>query len=570
MCGFKAEKEIEMKEDNWYIYSLVSLFFVALMLRLIMPLQFSVWGPDTGENYYIVHYFASTGSMPQPYYGYGQTYTEFPGVYELLGSLSAISGMPAATITELGMPFITSVLVFPVASIGRKLSGSRHIALASSLFYSASVIIVGHTSIISSDTMGEVLLIFFLYFYTSSPDSMFGFAGMLLSMFAMVPTYHLGMVFVLGFLYIALFCYSFFRRSEKREMKLLIVALATGISVALSYWFFLAPEFRSIFILGRIATPVIVAAPYILLAAIALAGQYSPWQQLTVRGRNGERSAKLYVLAAVVISLLSVSAVAVYGLSSIPVKPGADVMLFVPTLVFSLVGGAFCMRFSLKRFENAIFGIFVALIMLITVAGMLTGIAYLVPLRIVEYLSLLLAFSAGFGLVTAVRLFFRPEGKMAASVIIALIVILAGMSATFLSTSLSAPSKIGATPPGDLDAANWIKWNTQGNAVFAGDHRVSSIIFGYGARNATWEFGGAAIFGSTTLSTLLSNLNASQTPSGVRHVDYVMIDGEMVSAANFYPNHPDYSLNSQTLALFKTDYFMELYTNGYATVYAYV
>ncbi len=559
-----------MKEDNWYLYSLASLFFVALMIRLIMPLQFSVWGPDTGENYYIVHYFASNGQMPHPYYGYGQTYTEFPGVYELLGALSALSGISAATVTELGTPFISSALVFPVASIARKLSGSRQMALASSLFYSASIITAGHTSITSSDTMGEVVLIFFLYFYTTSHESLFGYAAMLTCMAAMVPTYHLGMVFTLGFLYVALFCYSLFRRRATRELMQLAFALVAGISITLAYWLSFAPEFLSLFILGRLNTVVIITAPYLLLIAILIAGRYSPWQGIVWKGRSGKRSAKFYVLAAVVVSLLGVSAVSVYGLPSIPVYPGPAVALFAPTLAFSLIGTVFYVRFSLKKFENAIFGMFVALISVIIVTGLFAGIAYLVPLRIVEYLSLILAFFAGFGMVTATGLFFSHDRRIAASVAIAAIVVMAGVSATFLNTSLSAPSKIGATPAGDLDAANWIRLNTPGNATFASDHRVSSIIFGYGDRNATWEFGGAPVFHSLTIGALLRSLNSSLTPAGQRHVDYLMTDSEMISAANFYPNHPDYPISPRMLSLLETHYFIEVYTNGYATVYAYV
>ncbi len=559
-----------MKEDNWYIYSLASLFFVALMLRLIMPLQFNVWGPDTGENYFIVHFFASNGNMPNPYYGYGQTYTEFPGVYELLGALSAVSGVPATTITELGMPFITSALVFPVASIAGRLSGSRSVALASSLFYSASIITVGHTSIISSDTMGEVLLIFFLYFYTASHDSRFGYAGMLVCMIAMVPTYHLGMVVILGFLYIALFYYSAFRRTAGREIRRLVTALAVGISATLLYWEFLAPEFLTVFILRSADLPELVVGPYALLLAILAGGKYSPWQGLSVKERINKRREKFYVSAAVAGSAIITLAVAVYGIPSIPINPGPGVMLFIPTLAFSLIGAAYYVRFSLRQFENAIFGGFVAFIALIITAGMLTGAAYLVPLRIVEYMALILAFFAGFGIITGLALFFRPDRRMVASVVISMIMIFSGMSATFLSTSLSAPSKIGATPSGDLDAANWMRFSTPQNATFAGDHRVSSIVFGYGNRNATWEFGGSPIFGSTTIGRLLSNLNSSQTPSGLRHVNYLMIDGEMISAANFYPNHPDYPVSAQMLALLKTHYFVELYTNGYATVYAYI
>ncbi|MBX8633062.1 MAG: hypothetical protein KHF84_00935 [Thermoplasmata archaeon] len=558
-----------MKEGKWYFYSILSLYFASLMIRLIMPLSFNVWGPDTGENYYIVNYFAANGRIPFPYTGFGQTYTEFPGVYELLGTLSAASGVSSSAISELSMPFISSLLVFPVAALARTLTGSRGGAVMASLFYSASVVTAGHTSILSSDTFGELLLIFFLYFYLTSPGSIFRFVSSMLIAFAMLPSYHLGTVFIILFLMLALFYYSFLRRSASRELEKSLFSFVLISAAGLAYWLTMAPQFVTLFIVRIMPLPAAIVAPFATAFIIWFAGRYSPVQGKQLHFHVNSARMRLEIAAVVTGTLIAATIVAVIGFPSIPVYPNPLTVLFTPSLALPVLGGFLFLQFSSLKTESAILGLLLISVLVIIVFGMATGISYLVPLRVIEYLYLILSFIVGFAAITSIEVLLKPERRVWGAVAVAVILILSTSSITAASTQLSSPSKIGATPFQDLDASNWAAWNTQKNSTFASDHRLSSIIFGYGNREATWEFGGYPVFHSADIQQLLERLNSSRTPYGPARVGYIILDKEMLASANFYPNQPDNPIPPYFEAMLKTQYFVEVYTNGFATIYEY-
>jgi hypothetical protein len=558
-----------MKEGRWYFYSILSLYFASLMIRLIMPLSFNVWGPDTGENYYIVNYFAAYGRMPSPYTGFGQTYTEFPGVYELLGTLSAVSGVSPSAISELSMPFISSLLVFPFAALGRTLTGSRGGAVMASLFYAASVVTAGHTSILSSDTFGEILLVFFLYFYITSPGSTFRFAASLLMALAMLPSYHLGAVFIILFLLLSLFYYSFIRRSARSELKKSLFSFMLISTAGLAYWLAMAPQFVSLFVEKIMPLPIAVVTPAAAALIIWFAGKYSPIQGRQLHFPVNYARMKLETAVAVTGTMIAVVAVSVLGFPSIPVYPDPLIILFAPSLALPLLGGFLFFQFSTRRTESALIGLMLISILVIIVFGMATGISYLVPLRLIEYLYLILSFIVGFTAITAVEVLLKPERRVWGAVTVGMMLVLSTVLVTAASPQLSSPSKIGATPFQDLDASNWALWNTQKNSTFASDHRLSSIIFGYGNREATWEFGGYPIFHSADIGQLLENLNSSRTPQGPAKIGYIILDKEMLASANFYPNQPDNPIPPYFETMLRSQYFVEVYTNGFATIYEY-
>ncbi|MBX8631202.1 MAG: hypothetical protein J9259_01575 [Thermoplasmata archaeon YP2-bin.285] len=558
-----------MREDRWYLYSVISLYFVSLMLRLIMPLSYSVWGPDTGENYYIVNYFSSFGRMPSPYLGFGSTYTEFPAVYELLGVFSSFSGISSATVTELGMPFISSLLVFPFSSIGRRLSGRKAGGILTALFYSASVVTVGHTSIIASDTLGEMVLIFFLNFYLDSGRSRTAFVFSTLLAVSMIPTYHLGTVFVILTMFISLVYYSFFRRADSACLSRTVISLVSVTTLAIFYWSLAAPEFMKLFIQKIAPLPLSLLLPYAAILLIYFAGRYLHISRSSFSYSVSRRLLSGYIFAIFIITAAAIVYVSAFGFPSIPIYPDPASAFFAPSLILPLVGVLFFIQFSTARYENFLVGVLLLSVVAIIAVGFFTGISYLVPFRVVEYLYLLLAFLVGFGVVGTLELYFKPEARIWVSVIVAFALIFSTMAVTFQSAAISSPSKIGATPYEDLQAANWIAWNTPRNSTFASDHRLSSIVFGYGGREATWEFGGYPIFHSTGLHDLLANLNLSETPAGSARIGYIIVDREMVNSANFYPNQPDLPIPTSVLSMLKTYYFVEVYTNGFATVYEY-
>lgn len=560
----------KMKEGRWFTFALFSTFFIALTLRLILPLEFNVWGPDTGENYFISNFLATNGSMPHPYYGFGTTYTEFPSVYLLIATVARAGGVSTAAALELTMPFVTSLLVFPVAGIALTLTSKRSVAIFSSLFYATSVVIIGHTSIISSDTLGEVILVFFIYFYLSSRRNRLMTALAMLSALAMIPTYHLGTVLLLLFLYASLFYYSFFKREDSGELLKSLFFTLTITTLTWVYWLAFAPVFLSNFILKnpQLSLEAAISTPYLLVFLIFIIGSFA--------NRKPSRNEKVphmrirteYFAAALAVGVTAVTYLSIVGAESVPLYPSAYTLLNIPTVVVTLLG--FVVLVPALNGDRRIYplGLTVIAIGLIMVVGLLTNIAFLVPERLVEFLLLFIATFAGIGMVGLIER-SRKDARAAVTIALSLALVLAGGFSTAFVTKTTTPSKIGATPAGDLSATLWLKFSSSPGSTVASDHRLSSIIFGFAQRNATWEKGGYPIFTAGSLSSLEASLNMTITPSGQKTVGYLLTDTYMVNDANFYPNQTAIPVSPAVLSGLRSGDFILLYSNGFASVYGY-
>lgn len=559
-----------MKEGSWYTFALVSIFFIALSLRLILPLEFNVWGPDTGENYFITNFLATQGTMPSPYYGFGTTYTEFPVVYQLVASIAKLGGVSTAAAVELSMPFITSLVVFPIAGIALALTSKRSVALFSSLFYATSVVIIGHTSIISSDTLGEVVLIFFIYFYLNSKRDRLMTVLAMLSGLAMIPTYHLGTVLLLLFLFASLVYYSFFRREDSNELLKSLFFILTITTLTWVYWLFLAPVFLSNFILKnpQLTIEEAISAPYVLAFLIFIIGSFVRRRPAANEGRQHYKLRAEYFISALAVGVAAVVYLSIFGDTSVPLYPSAYTLLNLPSVVVTLL--AFAVFVPTLRDERRVIplGLAVIAVGLIIVIGLLTNIAFLVPQRLVEFLLLFIATFAGIGLAALLER-SRKRTRIAVTMALALVLIFAGGLSTVFVGQSTTPSKIGATPAGDLSAAVWLKVSSSPGSMVASDHRLSSLIFGFSDRNATWEKGGYPIFTSGSLSSLEANLNLTSTPSGEKTVDYLLLDNYMVQHGNFYPNQTAIPVSSSVLSNLRTGDFVLVYSNGFAAVYGY-
>ncbi len=561
-----------MKEERWYILALFSIFFAALALRLILPLEFNVWGPDTGENYYITHYFAVSGAMPSPYYGFGRTYTEFPAVYVLVALIARLTGISTAAAVELSMPFITSLLVFPMAGIAVSLTGRKQVGLMASIFYATSVVVIGHTSIIASDTMGEVILVFFIYFYLASGRDRLTIALAMATALAMIPTYHLGTVILLLFLFSALFYYSLFRRSNSAELLKALAFILVITTLTWAYWMTMAPNFLSTFVLKNTGLGIeeAVSAPYILTFLIFIAGSFVQRRGRASggsgQGRDGMPLA--YPVAAFAASAAAVGYIAYFGYPSVPLYPGPVILFNIPTVAVTLL--AFTAVIPSMRDGRKFHSIGITLFLLASLIGLgvVTNIPYLVPERLVEYLLLFAATFAGIAMLSFLDLLPRSR-RTAAALALCLVLILAAGLSTALVGATTTPSKIGGTPAADLSAAQWLHISTPGASTVASDHRLSSIVFGFAQRNATWEMGSYPIYTAANASSMENQLNLTFTPSGYKTVNYLLMDTYMIQAGNFYPNQTAIPVSPAVLAAVRGGNFVNVYSNGFATVYAY-
>ncbi len=559
-----------MKEGRWYALSLISLFFLALTLRLILPLEFNVWGPDTGENYYIANFFAVNGRMPVPYYGFGTTYTEFPTAYQLVASIANIAGISTAAAVALVTPFVTSLLVFPVAGITLRLTGKKAAGLLAGLFYATSVVIIGHTSILASDTLGEVVLLFFIYFYLSPRKDRITSAMAMTMGLSMVPTYHLGMVMVLLFLYSVLFYYSFFRREEGDHLLRAVAFILVLLTATYLYWMLEAPNFLSEFILRNpnLSIEEAISAPYLLAFMLFILGAFYHRSSRSVPPHPRLEIRKEYHIVVLLAGVIGVVFISIEGVASVPIYPSAYTLLNIPSVVCTLLGVAALMPLLKTERRGIPVVITIAALGTIVIVGVLTNIPYLVPERLVEYILLLIAVFSGIGMMMLIE--STPKRmRMTGALVLGISLVAAGGLSTALVTATTTPSKIGATPAKDLSATQWLKWNTGAGATVASDHRLSSLLFGFSDRNATWELGSYPIFMATNISSMENALNNSVTPSGNKTVNYLFLDTYMIEDANFYPNQTAIPVPPEVVANLNADNFILVYSNGFAEVYAY-
>lgn len=560
-----------MKEGRWYTLSLLSTFFIALTLRLILPLEFNVWGPDTGENYYIAKFFAVNGMMPSPYYGFGLTYTEFPTAYQLVASIARLAGVSTASTVELTTPFVTSLLVFPVAGIALTVTGRRAAGMLSALFYATSIVIVGHTSILASDPIGEVVLVFFIYFYLNSRRDRMMTAMAMISALAMIPTYHLGTVILLLFLYAVLFYCSFFKREDSEQLLKSLAFILTITTFTWVYWLVEAPVFLVHFILENphLSLEEAISAPYLLAFVLFILGSLFRGRRWTPPTGGRLEIKNVYYIAILVAGVVGVSYITFAGAPSIPIFPSAYTLLNLPTVVCTLLGIAAFMPAVRGESRTHTLGLTLFALGLVVLVGVVTNIDYLVPERLVEYLLLFIATFAGIGLMLLIETVPKNMRVVATAVLAVALVASCGVSTAMVGAT-TTPSKIGATPAKDLSATQWLKWNTGGGSVVASDHRLSSLIFGFSDRNATWEIGGYPIFMAGNLSQMEGALNLSQTPSGNKTVDFLMLDTYMVNDANFYPNQTAIPIPPDVMEnITGSGDFVLVYSNGFSQLYAY-
>lgn len=545
---------------RWYLFALISLYFAALSIRLIPPLTNAVWGADTGENYYLSNYFAVHLTLPNHYYGFGLTYTEFPVVYVLTGLSAVLMSLNTYAASELLMPFLTSLLVFPVAGITTYITKREGTGIGAATFYAASSVIVAHTSILASDTLGEFLLIFFIYFYLKTSRSRLYTAAAAITAFAAVPSYHVGTIMLILFLYSALI-YSSWMSKDRTEMRRALYFILGVSTWAWAYWLNFAPVFVHIFILGNPHLDIFeaVAAPYALAAAIIILGRFISIRKIPQGDLHRTLTLPFIALAAVPLAALSFT-----GWKAQSILPSLFLLSFIPTAYIALI--AVVQIIPMSREHGEAWPVTIALLLtgVVILVGLITQLSYLVPFRVVEYALLFLSPFAGYAIIR-----IHNGSRTASVLLVASFFLLSGVSMATLN-HVVMPSKTGSSPVQDIYASEWIYWNTQRQAVVASDHPLSSIAFAFGGRNATWEKGGYPIFESRDLGQLYSSLNSTYTPSGMKPVDLLLLDSYMISEGNYYPNQSALPVSGSFLTGLQSGNFVLLYSNGVTEVYAYV
>jgi len=128
------------------------------------------------------------------------------------------------------------------------------------------------------------------------------------------------------------------------------------------------------------------------------------------------------------------------------------------------------------------------------------------------------------------------------------------------------PSTLGGwregTIPQAVDPAYWARDHVTG--LVASDHQGSTIVFGFGGVNATWDRTRTPF---VTDSPPLAGLTGIDTPSGVKNATYVWIDRDMEAGLRLTPWETASPMASSVIAKFDQAPFIKVFDDGYARLY---
>ncbi len=152
--------------SGWKIYLLIITLF-AILIRSIPTWFYSAWGTDFGIYYSITIEFLD---KKNPFYEYpavwgSSGYGSFPMLYTIILIAHTFTGLPPQKLLLLVPPIIGGLCVVPLFFIAYELTGSRKIALISSILLAINPIHMFQTSMPYLLTVGHLFMLISMYFF---------------------------------------------------------------------------------------------------------------------------------------------------------------------------------------------------------------------------------------------------------------------------------------------------------------------------------------------------------------------------------------------------------------------
>jgi len=544
--------------------ALLAILALATFLRL-SPLTHALYfGTDIGEYFRISYGLATTGHVSLAYPGWGTTYPYFPGMFfvvvgptfgglELSGALNLITPILGALVT---------VLVFLLAV---RVLREERIALVAAAFVAVAMPHAFITAHPIPGALGEFLAVAGLLLFLRLPrDSRAGFLLVPLGL-ALVATHHFSTYMLIVMLVFAVAVRAVVNRNLRwADVRSQIAYLGVLVSMTFAYWFGYATPFRQNILIDVTVQPwwlALVAAPagVLLLVALVLLRRRSAWRYRP-RYPSMRHAGLAYGVALVCLfALLTIAIAGVVPGTTIQLSP-AVLPYFAPFLVFTALSAAGRKHedFAERGLEPT--GWFVGLALSILL-GLFLAPRVIIPYRHIEYAVVALALPVGAGLVALVELSGMRRRVVASAA---------------LATVLVAGSAVSAIPPTGIvgneegaraeaiDVSYWTGFGVFG--LLATDHRASSLAFGFGGVNATWDMAPGALTAATFAEARPDMVDVN-APSGTARVDYVLIDDDLARAVFISPYAPSLPLSPEALAKFRQVPYVKVYDNGFAQVY---
>jgi hypothetical protein len=217
-------------------------------------------------------------------------------------------------------------------------------------------------------------------------------------------------------------------------------------------------------------------------------------------------------------------------------------------------------------------------VLLTALGSVIVGSKELIIYRFFQYFMAPWAIFIGLGIYAAYRMFMelkfksidgktpRPHARagFTAAILVTILVISAGATA-YPDRSTMANFQEGITHD-EMDGVYWCRDNLEDDATLASDHRLSSMAFGFGGVNASWDYV-VDVFHEESFEDARDELNQSSIPSGKKRIDYIMLSDELKKGVALFQNREAEPMSDEAIAKFEREPFIKIYESNGVEVY---
>lgn len=560
--------------------TLTVILIAAIAVRLLPLWSFLYWGSDAGEYYAILLNLVRTGHIVLPYYGWGLTYPEFPGMFFPQAGLVELGGLNLLTVLNVAIPILGAFAIVPLFLIATAITREARFGLFAAAFLAGAIPHAYTTAHTAPATLGDLFALTALLLFIRLEGDRRAMVPLVTVTAALIVTHHLSGYFYLLMVVGTIVVRGLVRpwRGTAGEWREVRYAVFLGIAT-FAYWFGYASTFRDAILpdvnlrpwwLLLAAFPVLV----VVLAGVILARRRIAWRYRpsypTLR-----RAVAVYVTALSVIAILGVA-------STVATVPGTTfsvsfegLVYFLPLVLlmgFAASGRGF-FDFLRRGIEPTAW--FLALVGSATV-GIVVAPRVLIPYRHMEFIAFPIALFVGVGFFRILD-FVKPlrATRVAVGVVVGILV------AGNLLAGIPPPSTLGGwregTVPQALDPAYWARDHVNGLVV--SDHQGSTLVFGFGGINATWDrtrdlylskyASDPACFQNLSAwkACAFAGLEGIDSPSGLKNATYIWIDRDMEAGLRLTPWEAATPMDPNVIAKFDQAPFVKVFDNGYARLY---
>ncbi len=596
---------------TWVVFTLISIVLISIIIRLIKLYDFTLWGSDSGEHYFLLDQLRELGYIELDYTGWGFTYPYFPGMHILSTGFAESAGISTYHALVFVTPVVAALSVLLIFCISYRIFRDPRIGLVAAGTLAVALPHVYSSSHPMPGSLGGFLLLGCILLILKSYDNKKFIIPLGLTTIALVITHHLTIYFlIITVAAVIIFSELLHHPKLKKEIYLNRTRLNMGyltflITIALIYWLFYAAPFGDR-ILSKLFTNserFIIPLAYLMICIL--------WFLIYLRRRSNwhfqprilsskQLISRIVLFLAIGMSIILISILTIIPGTDIEIEPIA-VVFFIPIiLLISVIAAApaFCLHYKSGIIVVAWLGV----ILMSILFSAATQSQELLLYRHFPYVFEPIAILTGVGVVKLFDMFMlagkkdsgfvldepnselfvsvnnstkdtvfhsRPSFalRLCASCFVAILIIICGVL-SYPPLEVLGGFEEGTTED-EFDSCLWARENLPDDSTVASDHRMSSMLFGFAGLNSTWEYAPTVLHGET-FDEMSNELSSVRIPAGTKTIDYILITDNIKQGVTLKQWENAQPMSEPAVKKFDSSQFVKLYDNGDAQFYYWV